>query len=214
MDWPDFGWNVAVEFIGLVVGVPITIFVIAWLIRKREEKRWKDLKSLIKEDMLYNTADAIMSIRCALHISWHEALQINLLDEVSDEEKNKRVTQFGKELTRNFEDSYKERLLQMASSDWNTLFRNFAEFHNGINHTFSMYAGYLKPKLAEHLILVRNRLFGVLRVYRTVSEDFDRSLEQISHDSTLVQARTFIVDEIHSLVIDVLALRSYVEKLQ
>ncbi|OHB91472.1 MAG: hypothetical protein A3I59_06205 [Planctomycetes bacterium RIFCSPLOWO2_02_FULL_50_16] len=213
MDWPNFGWNVIVEFIGLAIGVPITIFVIDWLIKRREEKRWKGLKLLVKKDILYIATVTITSIRCALHISWRDALQINSLAEVSAEEKNRRVTQFGERFARNFEDTYKERLLRMAPSDWNTLRRNFAEFHNGINSTFSMYAGYLEPELAQHLILVRNKTFSILTLYRTFPEAFNDTLENIQHDTALMETREAAVNDIRELIINVLKLRSSVEKL-
>ena len=214
MGWSDFGLNIGVEFIGLAVGVPITIYVIDLLIKRREEKRWKDSKSLIKKDILNVTTATLMSIRCALGISWRDALQISSRSKVSDKEIEKSVTQFGQKLIRNFEDSLKETLLQMAPSTWNTLFINFEGLDNSINNIFSAYAGFLEPELAKHLILVRNKLLGIKDIRYTLPEAFNDTFENIRSDTVLVETRKTAVNEIHRLIINVLELRSSVEKLQ
>ena len=128
MDWPNFGWNVAVEFIGLAIGVPVTIYVIDKLIRKREEKRWLGLKALIKEDTMRITNAIIFSIQNALGISPYEALGINSFVGLSAEESDRRTKEFGKRIITNFEESYHKRLLEMEPIKWQKIFVLFCKF--------------------------------------------------------------------------------------
>ena len=214
MDWSDFGLNVGVEFIGLVIGVPVTIYVIDLLIKKREERRWLGLKLLVKEDVLRTTNGMLTSIRSALRIKAEDVFETDSIDQmVNTEYMNERITHFGNSMIRNFKSHYHKKLFEMDPTDWNKLFRNFANFYDEINIYFSMYASYLEPDVAKHLIIVRNKLSSVHSARSLLPEAFDTPLQQIKNEHKYTAVRNVAVSDIHQLLVNILRLRSYVEKL-
>ena|SRR3990167_3606321 len=214
MDWPNFGWNVAVEFIGLAIGVPVTIYVIDKLIRKREEKRWLGLKALVKEDTMRITNAIITSIRNALDISPYEALQIKSFVGLSAEESDRRTKEFGERIIANFKESYHRKLLEMEPIKWKKMLNDFADLQYNTSKTFSLYAVHLEPELAKHLILVRNNLFSIQFQYAVRLSPFDDPLENISNTPNLMEIRKTAADKIYELIVSTLKLRSSAEKMQ
>src|SRR3990167_8518964 len=208
MDWPNFGWNVAVEFIGLAIGVPVTIYVIDKLIRKREEKRWLGLKALIKEDTMRITNAIIFSIQNALGISPYEALGINSFVGLSAEESDRRTKEFGERIIANFKESYHRKLLEMEPIKWKKMFNDFANLQDSTSKIFLLYAAHLEPELAKHLILVRNNLFSTQFKRVVCPSAFGDSLENISNTPNLMEIRKTTADKIYELIVSTLRLRS------
>ncbi|HHT9134223.1 MAG TPA: hypothetical protein ACFYD2_04915 [Candidatus Avalokitesvara rifleensis] len=215
MDWPNFGWNVVVELIGLAVGVPITIFVIDRLIKKREEKRWINLKLLVKEDVLRLTDSILIAVGNAVGQNPYEVMKIDSGSGSMDIKELRKGTQkFGAEFIRNFDSDFKKRLLQNDAAKWNQIFSAFEECSHYIDKVFSMYAGYLEPKLAEELINVRSDLWQILVVYRATPEAFNASFTDMQHKNILVLLRRDIaIADFNLLVLGALKLIEETKKL-
>lgn len=219
MTWSDFGLNVGIEFIGLVVGVPITVYFVDRLIRKRYEKRLIGLKTLIKEDIVHLSITILTSVRAALGISVYEALKLSSREELYDilkdvKKAQVKLEQFGERFIEDFELNFRQKLLEMSPTAWKGMFEDFIIFHKSINNLFSMYAGYIEPKSAQHLICIRKKLFNIINVRRTLPEAFDASHEGIKHDETLLAARYGTATLVKELVIDVLGLMKNAGELQ
>ena len=200
MDAYDFGLNLAVEFIGLAVGVPVTIYFVDWLIKKREEKRRLRLNVLINQDILYLAYNVLKSIWNAQGLSIYEALQFQGISELGgNEDIRRRIKCFCERFSCDVTDAY-DKLLKMNPSAWKQIIVDFENHRININNIFFAYAVYLEPKSSEHLIIIRNALWNAITICHTFPDAFNVDYKDAKGDVNLRTMRSAAVFRIGQLV--------------
>ncbi len=166
-------------FTGTIITGIVAGFIVNFMIKHREKKRWVEPARYLKRELQRLTAGILTTVRSHLKVPF-EPSRSNILAENYNSIYQEIINLFNREIIKKFDSQYKERLKEINSQKWYYFVSFLQDTYNSISSNLSIFQNQLDPQTTQKLLNLREKIRMVMAHYSIYPDVIGIPLDQQS----------------------------------